>query len=119
MPRGFKVLAGPIYKLNLAVAPPDPEVEVCVVSFDQKRGGEPAVMKEVQRGSLLNFTSEKDVWVLMPDHSAVSNWGKLEIRSNALVVDVQGGRKLSSGKAPLIEPVEMLDPRCRWSCDGA
>ena len=61
----------------------------------------------MQRGSFLNFTA-KDVWVPLADRSAATKWSKVDIRSNALVVDVQGGRKLTQGRKPLIEPVEML-----------
>ncbi len=47
---GVSILAGPIVK---PVDKPvhDPDVLICVITFDPARGGEPAVKKQVQRGA--------------------------------------------------------------------
>ncbi|HEX4142822.1 MAG TPA: hypothetical protein VHY91_04665 [Pirellulales bacterium] len=112
--RGVSIFAGPI--LKPAPVPHDPEVEICVVSFDPLRGGAPTKKKNVQRGALLNF-SEKEMKVLSPDHMAVNKWEKVDVLTNTLIVDVQGGRKLGSGRKALVEPVEILvlDPDGRVS----
>jgi hypothetical protein len=106
VPRGFSIFAGPVLKPTPSPSR-DPEVEICVLGFDRQRGGEPAVKKTVQRGTLLNF-SEKGVKVMTPDRKAISKWEKVDILSNTLIVDVQGGRKLSQTRKALVEPVEIL-----------
>jgi hypothetical protein len=103
--RGVNILAGPILK-PAEKALHDPDVEICVVVFAPDRGGEAAGKKLVQRGVLANFVIDP-LWVLSPDHQNLNNWKKVDLTSNALVVDVQGGRKLSK-KDALIEPVELL-----------
>ncbi|HTU24301.1 MAG TPA: hypothetical protein VMF30_02815, partial [Pirellulales bacterium] len=108
VPRGINIFAGPaVLKPSNSQRDRDPEVEVCVVSFDQKRGAEPVLKKNVQRGTLLNFPL-KELLVLKPDRSGLVKWDKYDFRSNALVVDVQGGRKLSLREKTLVEPVEIL-----------
>lgn len=45
---------------------------------------------------------------MLADHSGLTKWDKVDFRSNALVVDIQGGRKLSIREKSLVEPVEVL-----------
>jgi len=106
VPRGFSIFAGPAVRPT-STPSHDPEAEVCVVSFDPQRGAEPVARKAVQRGTLLNFPA-RNLQVLSPERSSVSKWEKVDFQSNALIVDVEGGRKLSSGRKALIEPVEVL-----------
>ncbi len=107
VPRGVLILAGPVAGKPTAQASHDPEAEILVVTFDRQRGGEPAVKKQVQRGVLANF-HENSLRVPSPDHTGSNEWENVDIQSNSLVVDVQGGRRLSQKDKKLIEPVEVL-----------
>jgi hypothetical protein len=106
VPRGVSILAGPVVKPSDRPVH-DPDVLICVITFDPGRGGEPAVKKQVQRGVLANFL-ENTLWVLTPASKSPSKWEKVDVRSNALVVDVQGGRRLGTKKDSLVEPIELL-----------
>ncbi len=110
IPNGHGVLAG---GLAAGIKPKHtadlPRAKVLLNAIDKDKGVEATVVKEFERGAVANV-KEKEVKARDPRTDQTIELKDVDFTTNAVVLDIFGGRSLSTKKrdTPLVSPIEVL-----------
>ena len=87
-------------------------MKLMITKLKRDTGAVPATEETVSRGSIANVTKDKDFWVPNPQRTELTKSPeKVSFTSNALVVDIDGGKPLvlvRKNEQGLTEPAKVL-----------
>ncbi len=107
VPFSGRVLAGPVKAASLSRFNDEPSLQALVKQLDKKRGFDAAYeIPIMRRGMIGNRTASVDVYD--PNFAQITKVDDYHFLTGAVLLDMHGGRRLSSRNDQLTEPGEVL-----------